>query len=115
MDQQNLKSLFRILLFALSVQAACKQDKTAIIQEKVTERVNAFSAQKKAACKEALYEQAERIVDSLILLEAQQALLDSLARLRPNRPYQPPAVPPIDSLSIKPIFENPKQVSSNGG
>jgi hypothetical protein len=41
-------------------------------------------------------------------------LNDSLGRLRPGRPFQPAAVPPIDSLSVQPIFKSSKPASGSG-
>lgn len=93
------------LLFLSLCILACHRDKEAIVQAKVTERVSDFIAKKRAECREALLQKAEETVDSLLLAEAQSALNDSLARMRPGRPFQPPAIPPIDSLQIKPIFK----------
>jgi len=85
--------------------SACYGDTEAVVQEKVSERVTVFKAKKSIECRIAMLERAERIVDSLLLTEAQNSLNDSLARRRPGRPYQPPAIPPIDSLKVKPIFD----------
>ncbi len=89
---------------------ACNGDKEALVQAKVAERVTDFKKKKKMECLESLLQKAERTVDSLLLTEAQNALNDSLARLRPGRPFLPPLIPPIDSLTVKPIFNggNPK-------
>ncbi|MDX1910577.1 MAG: hypothetical protein SFV22_03780 [Saprospiraceae bacterium] len=95
--------------------AACGRDKEQIVREKVAERVEAFNKKKREECREALLETAEERVDSLLLMEAQNALNDSLARARPGRPFQPPAVPPIDSLKIQPIFNGIEPASSTGG
>ncbi len=89
----------------LLLLACCKGDTDAVVQEKVAERVTAFKEKKRAECREALLSTAERTVDSLLLTEAQDALNDSLARLRPGRPFQPAPIPPIDSLMVKPIFD----------
>ena len=90
-----------LTLLALS---ACGPDKEAIVREKVAERVSDFVLKKRTECREALLTEAEKTVDSLLLTEAQNDLNDSLARLRPGRPFQPAPVPPIDSLQVKPIF-----------
>lgn len=100
---------------ALLMCTACRQDREQIVQEKVAERVAAFTKKKSEECREALLETAEEQVDSLLLMEAQNALNDSLARARPGRPFQPPAVPPIDSLKIQPIFNGIEPASSTGG
>ncbi len=95
--------------------ASCGDDKETIVQEKVAERVTAFKVKKSAECLESLLQTAERRVDSLLLTEAQDALNDSLARLRPWRPFQPAPIQPIDSLTVKPIFDGIKPSSKKGG
>jgi hypothetical protein len=84
--------------------AACGKDKTQTIREKVTERVQDFRLKKTAECRQALLVEAEKTVDSLLLLEATQALEDSLRRLRPLPPPKPSPIPPIDSASVRPLF-----------
>ncbi|MFN0175636.1 MAG: hypothetical protein ACKVU0_13375 [Saprospiraceae bacterium] len=101
-----------LLLLSLS---SCGGDKDAIVQEKVAERVTAFKSKKRADCLESLLETAERKVDSILLAEAQNALNDSLSRLRPWRPFQPAPIQPIDSLTVKPIFDVIKSASEKGG
>ena len=83
----------------------CGRDKEEIVQAKVAERVEAFRGKQVAECHAALRRDAEHRVDSLLLAEARGSLEDSLARLRPFKPSPPPAVLPIDSLSVKPIFD----------
>jgi hypothetical protein len=67
--------------------------------------VSDFRRKKSAECRQSLLMKAEKKVDSLLLAEAQQALQDSLARLRPFKPNQPPPIPAIDSLTVKPLFD----------
>jgi hypothetical protein len=74
-----------------------------------------FKAKKSAECLEALLQTAEHTVDSLLLSEAQNTLNDSLSRLRPGRPFQPAAILPIDSLMVKPIFDEISPASQKGG
>jgi hypothetical protein len=87
-----------------SIQS-CQEDKSKVIAEKVAERVDDFRRKKKEECRKSLLSKAEKKVDSLLLAEAQQLLQDSLGRLRPFRPGQPPVVPPIDSLAVEPLFK----------
>ncbi|MDO8969109.1 MAG: hypothetical protein Q7U74_00380 [Saprospiraceae bacterium] len=94
---------------------ACNGDQESIVQEKVAERVSAFKRKKNLECQETLLQTAEQIVDSLLLTDAQSALNDSLTRLRPGRPFLPPAIPPIDSLKVAPIFEGGRPASQTGG
>ena len=93
---------------------SCGSDQEALVQEKVAERVQDFKSKKAIECRESLLESAEKTVDSLLLAEAQNALNDSLSRLRPGRPFQPPAVLPIDSLKVKPIFDGVHPASKTG-
>lgn len=85
---------------------ACGKDKELIVQERVEERVSAFKRKKQLECQEELAQAAERIVDSILLVSAQAELLDSFARSRPYRPLQPPAIPPLDSLTVRPLFDS---------
>ena len=84
---------------------ACEGDKERIIQQKVAENVRDFRQKKSVECRETLLRQAEEIVDSLLLHEATDAMSDSLGRLRPGRPVQPPSIPPIDSMQVRPLFD----------
>jgi hypothetical protein len=101
-----------ILFSVFIVLNACGPDKDAIINQKVADKVKAFRDKKSIECRNMLLSEAERIVDSLLLAEAKMELGDSLARLRPAKPLRPAPVPPIDSLSVEPIF---KAASSTGG
>lgn len=97
-----VKNLLAILL--LSFAFACNKNKEEIIQQKVTDAVSDFRQKKMAECREILLREAEETVDSLLLLDATNSMNDSLARLRPFRPVQPPPILPIDSLQVQPIF-----------
>ena len=87
----------------LSCQA-CGPDREQLIRSKAAERSADFRRKKIAECEEGLRLKAEKIVDSLLLHEALDAVNDSLMRLRPFRPVQPPPLAPIDSSGISPIF-----------
>ncbi len=90
----------------LLVLAQCQDDKSALITQKVQERVQEFRDKKKLECRQTLLLKAEKMVDSLLLAEARQGLQDSLSRMRPFRPTQPPDVPAIDSSGIAPLFKD---------
>lgn len=106
---------YLLLLCFCPLFLSCNRDKESIVQEKVAERVSAFIEKELAECRESLLQTAEKTVDSLLLLEAQNALNDSLARLRPGRPFQPAAIPPIDSLTVQPILNGIQPASKTGG
>ena len=99
------KPVFAGIIFLFSLPfSSCGPSDDEIVQAKVAERVQVFKAKQYAVCEQSLRADAEKIVDSLLLFEATQALNDSLSSARPGRPVKPPVVPPIDSLSIQPIF-----------
>ena len=83
----------------------CGRNKEEIVQAKVAERVLAFRLKHLTECRTALLRDAEKRVDSLLLLEATGTMSDSLTRLKPAKPSQPPALVPIDSLSVRPLFD----------
>ncbi|MFN0033459.1 MAG: hypothetical protein ACKVUS_00245 [Saprospiraceae bacterium] len=92
----------------------CGKDNESTVQEKVAERVTTFKEKKRTECRDALFQTAEKTVDSLLLAEAQNDLNDSLARLRPGRPFRPALIPPIDCLSVKPLISGPLPASKTG-
>ncbi len=96
-----------LCLFLCLGMNACADDKRKLIAEKVSERVEDFKKKKMESCRESLLAKAEKQVDSLLLVEAQQSLQDSLSRIKPFRPVQPPPLLPIDSLKIQPFFDGP--------
>lgn len=94
-----------IFILILLLFGSCNADQSALIQEKVNTRLAEFVKKEKETCRAGLLAQAEKTVDSLLLAEAQLQLRDSLNRMRPGAPVIPPAVPPIDTLEVKPIFQ----------
>jgi hypothetical protein len=100
----NFFIYFFLFCITVFLSTSCGPKKDEIIRTQVAQRVQEFVHQKEAECRMSLYQDAEDIVDSLLLAEATGELSDSLARLRPTRPAQPAEVPPIDSLRIQPIF-----------
>jgi hypothetical protein len=94
------------LLLCCFLPAGCVRDKEKVVQAKVAERVLAFRTKHLSDCRTALLRDAEEWVDSLLLLEATGTLSDSLTRLKPTKPAQPPPLVPIDSLSVRPLFDS---------
>lgn len=94
---------FAVLL--LVAGAACSGKKERLIRQKVEERVADFRKKEAVRCRETLWTEAEKIVDSLLLYEALEEVNDSLKRLRPFRPVAPGVLVPVDSVFVKPIFE----------
>lgn len=94
-----------ILFFLWLAASGCRPDKSRIVRERVDERVLVFRTRESLKCREMLLSEAEQIVDSLILLEAQQSLRDSMLRIRPVKPFRPGDVPPVDTAEVKPLFD----------
>lgn len=95
-----------VATFFLLFLLGCGADTHAIVEAKVAERVDADRTKRIAECEATLLAKAEKIADSLLIQEAINALNDSLARSRPGRPYRPPAIPPIDSAPVHPLFDH---------
>lgn len=93
---------FGVVLWCLG---GCGPGREEIVQAKVSERVNTYRIKKTAECRETLLREAGKAADSLLLAEARQELVDSLSRMKPGRPAKPIPVLPIDSLQIKPLFD----------
>lgn len=106
-EKRHSRSLIVCIAIGLACWplSGCGPDQEAIVRQKVEERTSVFRAKKSAECREKLFMAAEKMVDSLLLAEAQQQLRDSLSRSRPGRPLKPLPVPPIDSLTVKPLFD----------
>lgn len=103
-----------LIAIALAVGfSACGPDREAVVSEKVAERINTFKTKRQGECTAALLRAAEKIVDSLLLEEAEAQLKDSLIRLIPNKPPRPAPLSPIDSLPVQPLFF--EQASSTRG
>ncbi|MEQ1746542.1 MAG: hypothetical protein ABMA02_14015 [Saprospiraceae bacterium] len=94
-------------LFLLSA-FACTGDKERIEQERVAEQVAEFRRKEAPKCRASLLAEAGQIADSLLLYEALAEVNDSLRGMHPFRPVKPPGIPPIDSLPVKPLFDNNK-------
>lgn len=91
-------------LFFFLVSSGCQEDKSVVVRQKVEERVAEFREKQRMACRLSLYEKAGRMADSILIAEAKQEIQDSLGRLRPFRPSQPPDVPPVDTARVAPLF-----------
>lgn len=83
----------------------CRRDQSQQAAALIEQRVSAFKIKKQDECHKALLREAEKTVDSLLMAEAKIHLEDSLSRMRPVKPEQPPPVEPLDSLPVKPIFD----------
>ena len=87
------------------VIVSCDKENSKTIQTQVAERVSKYRASQIAEHQQKLLDEASKKVDSFLLNEAREKLLDSLGNLRPIKPGKPEAIPPIDSAVVKPLFE----------
>ncbi len=99
-------------LLVFTPLAGCEGDTSRVVEEKVREQVGDFRRREEEKCRKALLEEAERIVDSVLLMEAMAEVADSLRNLQPARPVKPPALVPLDSAEVKPIFDLPPRRST---
>jgi len=98
-----MRSSFKILFIFLPL-SACGPVQEEIIQEQVTQRTTDFRKKYTAECLAKFLVEAERLADSSLLADAKAGLLDSLALHKPGKPVQPAAIPPIDTVEVKPLF-----------
>jgi hypothetical protein len=108
----NRVIFFFIIYVYICILNSCDDNRETIIFQKTKERVDDYREERLEAYRSQLLADAEKIVDSLLLTEAAQSLLDSLNRSRPGRPVQPPDVPAIDTAPVRPLFAQPKTASS---
>ncbi|MCC6462404.1 MAG: hypothetical protein IT260_18195 [Saprospiraceae bacterium] len=106
MRHDRLRPVF-LLCTALLLPAffACGPSKEELVQNRVASLVAEFRKKESRKCHDMLLAEAGKIADSLLLHEALDEVTDSLARLRPFKPVKPASIPPIDSLQLKPIFD----------
>lgn len=98
-----MKKLAPSLLAAL-LFFACTGENAQLIAEQVAARVQKYRAEQTAEHQQKLLELASKNVDSLLLNEARQRLLDSLHQSRPFRPVADPPISPLDSGKARPLF-----------
>jgi len=79
----------------------------AIIEDLVEEGVAKYKLEKKMACRSKLLEEADVIVDSLLLSVAFYEKVDTFVKpIRPTRPLNPERWPERDTSSIGPLFDS---------
>ncbi|MEM1216347.1 MAG: hypothetical protein AAGJ82_11715 [Bacteroidota bacterium] len=95
-----------LLLLSTACESSTHIDVDAVIMEKVEERLAKFKAVRQERCQARVWEEAGRIADSIILLEARRSK-DTLDRpLRPTRPEKPALKTLEDSLELAPLFRD---------
>ncbi len=78
----------------------------ALIDTKVTEKVEKFRKEQMAKCRERILNRASELADSIILATAiNRTIIDSISRpIPPDRPTRPIVRPPIDTTPVSPFF-----------
>lgn len=102
--QKKGKPAVAAYVFMVVFLVDCQTDKSELIAEQVAERVKKYRADQIAERQQKLLDEASKSVDSLLLNEARDKLLDSLGNVRPIKPPKPEKIPPIDTAVVKPLF-----------
>lgn len=85
---------------------ACEEDRTEelkaqLIQERVEERVNRVVETRRMRCTAAMFKEANRIVDSILIAQA-KSNKDSIPKPpKPSKPDRPIPISPSDSATIE--------------
>lgn len=110
MNKQILLFLFGILLMipALGFQKGKTKEAEiqALIDARVTEKVERFRRIRFAKCRESILERASELADSIILATAiNTVIVDSISRpTPPDRPVRPAIKTPIDTSPVTPLL-----------
>ena len=86
-----------------------------MIQEKVEERIQKFTATLDRKCMESVIEDAIAIVDSLLIEEARMKKDSSLKPPKPEKPERPEIKTIIDTVPIEPFLPVAESVDSTVG
>ena len=98
--------LLTLLSFCLACESATHVDIDAVIEEKVTERLDEFQRVVNLRCRNRALEEAGLLADSIIVERARRRL-DTLQRpIRPMRPDRPELLRLEDSLELAPLFKD---------
>jgi hypothetical protein len=104
-DMKKLNFIAFVLIFAACNKEAERQ---AIIDAAIKEKVSDFQEKKLIAFRKSEFEEATRLADSILLLNADlwQLSMDSLGArpARVTKPKTPTTIVPIDSTPINPLF-----------
>ena len=105
----NSFNRFRIGGVCLLFLVACQDTaalKTRLINQTITEKIEAHKSKKKAACIEAALEEAKIKADSQMILLALRKQDTSVIVERPSKPVRPDLLLPVDTSPIKPLFKD---------
>ncbi|MEN0045840.1 MAG: hypothetical protein AAF806_02140 [Bacteroidota bacterium] len=105
-----LKPFSPIIIIAI-ILSACEEDQSAelkqqLIAEKVEERVQRLMENKRIRCRDELMENANQIVDSILIAKA-KASKDTIGKPpKPFKPEQPDAFLLEDTFAIQPLLRD---------
>lgn len=102
----NRRAAVWFVCCCIYIWCGCGPDRDALIMAYVSERVTDFARKEQKKCRDGLLERASGIVDSILLAEVTAVAQDSLRSRKPWRPVVPPPIEPLDSGSIRPIFDS---------
>lgn len=81
----------------------------AVIEEEVAKRVQAYRQTRMQRCYEQVLEEASKLADSILILEARLER-DTLHKPpKPEKPEKPEIKTVLDSLPVKPLLEKKKE------
>jgi len=99
--------IFLFILFCAVLAPGCREEKhapEALIRSYVDEKLHEFENQRMEACRAVAFDNAAKIVDSL-LIERARLEKDTLGKPpKPEKPLKPEIKTPLDSSSVKPLF-----------
>jgi len=110
------KYSFALLLVCLNF-FACEEDQSAelkqkLIAEKVEERVQRLKNNKSIRCREELMENANQMVDSILIARARANKDTILKPPKPFKPDQPDAFLLEDTFAIQPLLKDSLKMDS---
>jgi hypothetical protein len=118
-DDEAMKpiSLLPLLLF-LFFATGCLRERDrsaeveALIQKTVQERLENYEKIRMQRCREEILEEASRITDSLMILEARRKRDTTGRPPRPSRPEKPELPPLEDTIPLEPLLPEEDSIVS---
>jgi hypothetical protein len=105
-----MKKLVLLLLIGCIAVLGCSDNKNKadVVAAAVAENVKSFKQEQYTECRSRIFDDASRIVDSILLEEARQRIMtrtDITVPARPDKPDKPEVRSPLDTVAVKPFFE----------
>ncbi len=104
---------FFLLLSGCSEDDRNQRAVQAVIQEEVEKRVRNYKQVRMQRCNEQALEEASRLADSILLLEARLER-DTMGKPpKPEKPEKPEIKTVLDSLPVKPLLDKTKKAEKD--